>query len=67
MADHHEYWVKAFGTGPRNGVIHAEGILPSISFSAPLEFLGEAGRWPGRVRSELFRQHLFQHRGEVTP
>jgi peroxiredoxin-like protein len=45
MEDHHEYWVKAFGTGPRNGVIQAEGILPSISFSAPPEFLGEAGRW----------------------
>lgn len=45
MEDHHEYRVKALGTGPRNGVIHAEGILPSILFSAPPEFLGEAGRW----------------------
>ena len=45
MEAHHEYRVKAFGAGVRNGVVHAEGILPSISFSAPPEFLGEPGRW----------------------
>jgi peroxiredoxin-like protein len=45
MEAHHEYRVKAFGTGGRNGVVHAEGISPSISFSAPPEFLGEPGRW----------------------
>jgi peroxiredoxin-like protein len=41
----HEYRVNAFGAGGRNGVIHAEGVLSSISFSAPPEFLGEPGRW----------------------
>ena len=45
MEAHHEYRVNAFGAGGRNGVIHAEGVLPCISFSAPPEFLGEPGRW----------------------
>jgi len=45
MEAHHEYRVNAFGAGGRNGVVHAEGILSSISFSAPPEFLGEPGRW----------------------
>src|ERR1700674_4315014 len=45
MEAHHEYRVKAFGASGRNGVIHAEGVLSSISFSAPPEFLGEPGRW----------------------
>jgi len=45
MEAHHEYRVHAFGTGGRNGVIGAEGVLPCISFSAPPEFLGELGRW----------------------
>jgi len=45
MENHYEYRVKAFGAGARKGVIHAESISPSISFSAPPEFLGEAGRW----------------------
>src|SRR5205823_5039894 len=45
MQVHHEYRVNAFGAGGRNGVVHAEGVLPCISFSAPPEFLGEAGRW----------------------
>ena len=45
MEIQHEYRVNAFGAGGRNGVIHAEGILPSISFSPPTEFLGEPGRW----------------------
>jgi peroxiredoxin-like protein len=45
METQHEYRVKAFGAGGRNGVIYAEGILPSISFSPPPEFLGEPGRW----------------------
>jgi peroxiredoxin-like protein len=45
MEAHHEYRVNAFGAGGRNGVVHAEGVLPSISFSAPPEFLGEPGRW----------------------
>lgn len=45
MEAHHEYRVKAFCAGPRKGVVHSEGILPPISFSAPAEFLGEPGRW----------------------
>jgi peroxiredoxin-like protein len=45
METHHEYRVNAFGAGGRNGVVHAEEVLSSISFSAPPEFLGEPGRW----------------------
>ena len=45
MATQYEYQVKALCAGPRKGVVHAQGILPSISFSAPPEFLGESGRW----------------------
>lgn len=45
METHHEYRVHAFGAGGRNGFVHAEGVLPCISFSAPPEFLGEPGRW----------------------
>jgi peroxiredoxin-like protein len=45
MEAHHEYRVNAFGAGGRNGVVHAEGVLSSISFSAPPEFLGEPGCW----------------------
>jgi organic hydroperoxide reductase OsmC/OhrA len=43
MEAHHEYRVHAFGAGGRNGVVSAEGVLSSISFSAPPEFLGD--RW----------------------
>jgi peroxiredoxin-like protein len=45
MEAHHEYRVHAFGEGGRNGVVQAEGIQPTISFSPPPEFQGEAGRW----------------------
>ena len=45
MESHHEYRIKAFGAGGRNGVVQAEGVLSSISFSAPPEFSGEPGRW----------------------
>ena len=45
MEDRHEYRVNAFGAGGRNGVVHAEGVLSCISFSAPPEFLGEPGHW----------------------
>lgn len=45
MEAHHEYRVHAFGAGGRNGVVGAEGVLSSICFSAPPEFLGEPGRW----------------------
>jgi peroxiredoxin-like protein len=45
MEAQHEYRINAFGAGGRNGVVYAEGVLSSISFSAPPEFLGEPGRW----------------------
>ena len=45
MEAHHEYRVKALCAGPRKGVVQAEGVLSSISFSAPPEFLGEPGHW----------------------
>jgi peroxiredoxin-like protein len=45
METHHEYRVNAFAAGGRNGVVHAEGVLACISFSAPPEFLGEPGHW----------------------
>jgi peroxiredoxin-like protein len=45
MESIHEYRVEALGAGGRNGVVHAEGVLPAISFSPPPEFLGETGRW----------------------
>lgn len=45
MEAHHKYRIKAFAAGGRNGVVHAEGVLSCISFSAPPEFLGEPGRW----------------------
>src|SRR6266571_2368301 len=45
MEAHHEYRAKALCAGPRKGVVQAEGVLPSISFSAPPEFLGEPGLW----------------------
>src|SRR5260370_34712104 len=45
MESIHEHRVEAIGAGGRNGVVHAEGILPAISFSAPPEFQGEVGRW----------------------
>jgi peroxiredoxin-like protein len=45
MEAQYEYRINAFGAGGRNGVVHAEGVLSSISFSAPPEFSGEPGRW----------------------
>jgi peroxiredoxin-like protein len=45
MESIHEYRVEAIDAGGRNGVVHAEGILPAISFSPPPEFQGEVGRW----------------------
>lgn len=45
LESQHEYRIKAFCAGPRKGIVQAEGILPSISFSAPPEFFGESGRW----------------------
>ncbi len=41
----HEYLVEANCTAPKSGVVSAQSILPSISFSAPPEFQGERGVW----------------------
>jgi peroxiredoxin-like protein len=45
MEARHEYRINILGTAPRRGVVHAENISPSLSFSAPPEFQGEAGCW----------------------
>ena len=45
MESIYEYRIEAVGAGGRNGVVQAEGIQPSISFSPPPEFQGEPGRW----------------------
>jgi organic hydroperoxide reductase OsmC/OhrA len=45
MQDQYTYRVNASSTSLRNGVAVVEGIEPSITFSAPPEFQGEAGRW----------------------
>ena len=62
MESIHEYRVEAIGAGGRNGVVHAEGILPAISFSPPPEFQGEVGRWTptfsGRGCGQLLHQHF---------
>ena len=41
----HEYLVEASNTAPKSGVVSAQAILPSLSFSAPPEFQGEPGVW----------------------
>ena len=41
----HEYRIAAKSTVIRSGVASAEGIEPTISFSAPPEFKGQAGHW----------------------
>jgi organic hydroperoxide reductase OsmC/OhrA len=41
----HVYRVNAVSTIPRSGVATAEGIQPSITFSAPPEFQGVIGLW----------------------
>jgi organic hydroperoxide reductase OsmC/OhrA len=45
MEKQYVYRVSAASTAVRSGVATAEEIQPSISFSAPPEFQGEAGRW----------------------
>ena len=41
----HKYRIGAFSTTVRSGFVAAEGIEPSIAFSAPPEFNGRAGQW----------------------
>ena len=41
----HKYRVGATSAAVRSGLLVAQGIEPSIGFSAPPEFQGLAGRW----------------------
>jgi peroxiredoxin-like protein len=41
----HRYRIRATSTTVRSGLAVAEGIEPSIAFSAPPEFQGRAGHW----------------------
>jgi organic hydroperoxide reductase OsmC/OhrA len=41
----HKYVIRATSTTVRSGLAVAEGIEPSIAFSAPPEFKGQAGHW----------------------
>jgi peroxiredoxin-like protein len=41
----HKYRIRATSTTVRSGLAVAEGIEPSIAFSAPPEFKGQAGHW----------------------
>jgi len=41
----HKYRIRATSTAVRSGLAVAEGIEPSIAFSAPPEFKGQAGHW----------------------
>jgi len=41
----HKYQVRAASTAGRSGLVVADGVEPSISFSAPPEFHGQAGHW----------------------
>ncbi len=41
----HKYRIRSTSTAVRSGLVIAEGIEPSISFSAPPEFKGQAGHW----------------------
>lgn len=45
MDNTHKYRVAATSTEIRSGVVIAERIEPSITFSAPPEFKGLAGQW----------------------
>src|SRR5579872_6975736 len=45
MADQYVYRVTASSTAVRSGIASAENIQPSIGFSAPSEFQGQAGSW----------------------
>lgn len=45
MNTSHNYRIRATSTAVRSGLAVAEGIEPSIAFSAPPEFKGQAGHW----------------------
>jgi peroxiredoxin-like protein len=41
----YRYEASATWTAGRNGTVSAEGIAEPVRFSAPPEFMGEAGQW----------------------
>ncbi len=41
----HKYRIRATSTAVRSGLAVAEGMEPSVAFSAPPEFQGRAGHW----------------------
>jgi peroxiredoxin-like protein len=46
MEKENSYRVQGSWKGGRNGLVSADGIAePTITFSAPVEFRGESGRW----------------------
>jgi organic hydroperoxide reductase OsmC/OhrA len=45
MNDTHKYRIRATSTAIRSGLVVVDGIEPSIAFSAPPEFKGQAGHW----------------------
>jgi organic hydroperoxide reductase OsmC/OhrA len=45
MKTTHKYQIRATSTAVRSGLVVAEGMEPSIAFSAPPEFKGQAGHW----------------------
>jgi peroxiredoxin-like protein len=45
MSMTHKYRIRATSTAVRSGLAVAEGMEPSIAFSAPPEFQGQAGHW----------------------
>lgn len=45
MDNTREYRIRATSTAVRSGLATAKGIEPSIAFSAPPEFKGQAGHW----------------------
>lgn len=45
MDSQYVYRVTASSTSVRSGIVTAEEIAPSIGFSAPAEFHGQAGTW----------------------
>jgi organic hydroperoxide reductase OsmC/OhrA len=45
MENHYLYRVNASSTALRGGIVVAEDVEPSITFSAPPEFQGERGLW----------------------
>ncbi len=41
----YRYYTNGTWTGGRNGTVSAEGVAQTMRFTAPPEFMGEAGTW----------------------